>query len=54
MKEPVSDIVQKAFKLAQKARENAYADYSKVKVGGGNEGQGLRRVVLWRKCRSRC
>lgn len=40
MKELVSDIVQKAFKLAQKARENAYADYSKVKVGAAMKAKG--------------
>ena len=29
----ISPKVQEAFALAQKARENAYAEYSKVKVG---------------------
>lgn len=29
----IDPIVEKAFQAAKKARENAYADYSKVKVG---------------------
>ena len=36
----VSPEVKKAFALAQKARENAYAEYSKVKVGAAMKAHG--------------
>ena len=36
----VSDEVLKAFELAQKSRKNAYADYSKVKVGAAMKAKG--------------
>lgn len=36
----VDPQVQKAFLMAQKARKNAYADYSKVKVGAALKAKG--------------
>lgn len=36
----VDNIVQKAFELAQAARANAYAEYSKVKVGAAMKVKG--------------
>ncbi|MEX0799129.1 MAG: cytidine deaminase [Bacteriovoracaceae bacterium] len=37
-------IVQDAFSLAQKARQNAYAEYSKVKVGAAVKARGSAEI----------
>ena len=40
----VDAIVEKAFKMAQEARKNAYADYSKVKVGAAIKTKGSDQI----------
>lgn len=40
----VDAIVEKAFKMAQEARRNAYADYSKVKVGAALKAKGSDQI----------
>lgn len=36
----IPPLVEKAYKMAQRARENAYAEYSKVKVGAAIKAKG--------------